>query len=52
MPKPPPIPPKEQRSFAADLVRDRLRSAEPDRRDETADPPPRSAGDVSPDRSR
>ncbi len=32
MPKVPPIPP-EQRHFASDKVRDRLRSAEPDRRD-------------------
>ncbi len=36
MPKTPPIPP-EQRAFSADKVRDRLRSAQPDRRDETAE---------------
>jgi hypothetical protein len=33
MSKQPPIP-KEQRSFSAEKPRDRLRSAEPDRRDE------------------
>ena len=34
MSKMPPIPP-EQRSFSGDKSRDRLRSAEPDRRDES-----------------
>ncbi len=34
----PPIPP-EQRNFAGDKVRDRLRSAEPDRRDDDTTPP-------------
>ncbi len=41
MTKPPPIP-KEQRSFTGEQPRDRLRSAEPDRRD-------RSTGVQSPD---
>ncbi len=36
MPKAPPIPP-EQRAFAAEKARDRLRSARPDRRDETTE---------------
>ncbi len=34
MPKMPPIPP-EQRTFSGEKARDRLRSAEPGRRDET-----------------
>jgi len=44
MPKTPPIPP-EQRSFSGDKVRDRLRCAEPDRRDQTADVQPSQPGD-------
>lgn len=44
MSKTPPIPP-EQRSFSEDMVRDRLRCAEPDRRDETANSPSSQPGD-------
>ena len=51
MPRTPPLPP-EKRSFSGEKTRDRLRSAEPDRLDETADPPTKPGDDVSPDRSR
>ena len=40
----PPIPP-EQRNFAGDKVRDRLRSAEPDRRDDDTAPPTQAGSD-------
>ncbi|HEY5411933.1 MAG TPA: hypothetical protein VIJ94_14520 [Caulobacteraceae bacterium] len=51
MPGTPPIPP-EKRSFSGETMRDRLRSAQPDRRDDINDPPPKQGGEVSPDRSR
>ena len=51
MPKMPEIP-SEKRSFSVEKTRDRLRSAQPDRRDETFDNPPRPAADVSPGQSR
>jgi hypothetical protein len=51
MPKSPAIP-SERRSFCNDKARDRLRSAQPDRRDETADHPAERSSDLSPDQSR